>query len=48
MMGVRGSYLVEKGRRVEARSASSGSFDCVWRMKPRQTPLRMTGYLQAR
>ena len=22
--------------------ASSGSFDCVWRKKPRQTPLRMT------
>jgi hypothetical protein len=33
---------VRNGHRVEPVRTSSGSFDCVWRQKPRQTPLRMT------
>jgi hypothetical protein len=37
--------MVEKARNVEQGSASSGSFGYVSRIKPRQTPLRMTGYI---
>jgi hypothetical protein len=36
--------LPEMGKRYGATSASSGSFDCVWREVPRQTPLRMTDF----
>ena len=39
------AYSGLKGDEIWVGLAASGSFDCVWRKMPRQTPLRMTSFL---